>query len=428
MKKIIIGLASLLLIFSVQAQDSGDKLVKKAKKAIGFYNLDNSANAEKLLEAKDYIDQALKTGELEADAKAFILKGEIYNELTFSQIRKKSEDLSAPFPNPLSGVEAYTAAKNGFSVADKKFLQKDAMKVLQETENHLNNMSTFLFQDQDYANAFINFKAVVELGDFLKEQKEDTRMDDPAIAKDIIYYTGISAYLGEQFVPAIPYFERAITFENSEPFAYEALYKCYKDSDNEKAVNYLNMGREKYPDDTGLLYAEINYMVAEGKLESLIDKLKLAIEKEPENVSIYTTLGSVYDNLQARAIEEGNTESASNYFDFAKDWYTKAVEIDSNAFEALYSLGALYYNKAAAMTEDINKYANDFSAEGGKKYDALKAEMDNLFDKAFPYFQASEAANPNDLNTLIAIKEIYARKGEFEKSNEYKEKIELLSN
>lgn len=428
MKKFLIGLASLLLIFSVQAQESGDKLAKKAKKAIGFYNLDNSANAEKLMEAKDFIDQALATGELESDAKAYILKGEIYNELTFGQIRKKSEDLNAPFQNPLSGVEALNAAMKGFSIADKKYLQKDAIKLLQETENHLNNMSTFLFQDQDYINAFKNFKAVVELGDFLQEQKESTRMEDPAIAKDIIYYTGISAYLAEEFESAVPFFERSINFENSEPFAYEALYKCYKDKDPERSVQYLYSGREKFPEDTGLLYAEINYMVAEGKLESLIDKLKLAIEKEPENVSIYTTLGSVYDNLQAKSIENGDSEAASNYFDLAKDWYQKAVEIDSNAFEALYSLGALYYNKAAAMTEEINTYANDFSAEGGKKYDALKAEMDGLFDKAFPYFRASEAANPNDLNTLIAIKEIYARRGEFEKSNDYKSKIEALSN
>jgi len=428
MKKIIIGLAGLLLIFSVQAQDTGDKLAKKAKKAIGFYNLDNSANAEKLMEAKDYIDQALATGELEADAKSYILKGEIYNELTFGQIRKKSEDLGAPFPNPLSGVEAFNAAQKGYTIADKKFLQKDAIKILQECENHLNNMSTFLFQDQDYANAFTNFKTVVALGDFLKDQKESTRMDDPAVAKDIIYYTGISAYLNNDFENAIPFFERALSYENPEPFAYEALYKCYKDKDPEKSVQYLNTGREKYPEDTGLLYAEINYMVSEGKLESLIDKLKLAIEKEPDNVSIYTTLGSVYDNLQANALESGDKEKAANYFDLAKDWYSKAIEIDPNAFEALYSLGALYYNKAAAMTEEINKYANDFSAEGGKKYDALKAEMDDLFEKAFPYFEASEAANPNDLNTLIAIKEIYARRGEFEKSNEYKAKIEAISN
>lgn len=40
------------------------------------------------------------------------------------------------------------------------------------------------------------------------------------------------------------------------------------------ALKYLNAGRSRFPDDTGLLYAEINYYIKEGKLDVLIDKLK----------------------------------------------------------------------------------------------------------------------------------------------------------
>ena len=48
------------------------------------------------------------------------------------------------------------------------------------------------------------------------------------------------------------------------------------------------------------------------------------------------------------------------------------------------------------------------------------------FDKALPYFEKAESLEPKDKNTLIALKEIYAKKSEFDKSNAYKAKLEAL--
>jgi len=68
--------------------------------------------------------------------------------------------------------------------------------------------------------------------------------------------------------------------------------------------------------------------------------------------------------------------------------------------------------------------ADDYSKEGLKKYDALKEKVNGEFDKALPYFQKAEKVDPNDLNTLIALKEIYARKNDLELSNEFKNRID----
>ena len=103
-----------------------------------------------------------------------------------------------------------------------------------------------------------------------------------------------------------------------------------------------------------------------------------------------------------------------------------AAEKDPTNFDAVYSQGALYYNKAATYTERINELANDFSAEGTKKYDALKAEMDALFEEALPFFLKAEEMNSKDLNTLIALREINARVNNMEKVTEYKNKIDAL--
>jgi hypothetical protein len=49
-----------------------------------------------------------------------------------------------------------------------------------------------------------------------------------------------------------------------------------------------------------------------------------------------------------------------------------------------------------------------------------------LFKTALPYFKIAEKLNPNDTNTLIALKEIFARDNDFEKSGEFKKRLETV--
>ena len=52
--------------------------------------------------------------------------------------------------------------------------------------------------------------------------------------------------------------------------------------------------------------------------------------------------------------------------------------------------------------------------------------MGAIFDQALPYLEKAEKIDPSDKNTIIALKEIYARKGNFEKSNLYKARLEKM--
>jgi len=66
--------------------------------------------------------------------------------------------------------------------------------------------------------------------------------------------------------------------------------------DKSGAGSILSEGREKFPNDAGLLFAEINLYLKDGRLNELTARLEQAIEQEPNNVSLYVTLGNVYDN------------------------------------------------------------------------------------------------------------------------------------
>ena len=179
----------------------------------------------------------------------------------------------------------------------------------------------------------------------------------------------------------------------------------------------------KFPDDAQLLFTEINHYLKAGKLEVLIDKLKGGIAKEPKNVSLYFTLGNVYDNLSQKETDPAKIEG---YAAEAMVYYKKTLEIDAKNSDAIYSIGASFYNKAAQFSKEMKKLESDFSKEGQKKYEAAEKLMIAEFDKALPYFKKAESINPNDQNTLIALKEIYAKKNDMSLSKEFKTRLETI--
>jgi len=101
---------------------------------------------------------------------------------------------------------------------------------------------------------------------------------------------------------------------------------------------------------------------------------------------------------------------------------------DAKNFEANYAIGALYYNNAAKIAKEVNEYANDFTPAGTKKYNEAKTRMVKAFEEALPYFELAESINGKDQNTIIALKEIFARTSKMDKVKIYTEKLEALTN
>jgi tetratricopeptide (TPR) repeat protein len=251
-------------------------------------------------------------------------------------------------------------------------------------------------------------------------------LDAEADYDNQIYVTALSALNAKQLGTACSYFKILYDKKYDKPLVYDAMYKCTEEEDADAAAKYLTEGRERYPDDTGLLFSEINHYLKLNKIEALETKLKEAIEKEPENHTLYSTLGNTYDNLYQKASKEGDEEKAQKYFDLAKDYYEQALAKKEDYTDAIYSIGALYYNKAAVMTTEMNALTNDFTKEGTQRYNELKTQVDGMFDEALPYFTKVEKINPSDRNMLIALKEIFARKNDFEKSTEFKNRLEKV--
>lgn len=431
MKQFFLSTVFVLVALSIVQAQEYKKQLKNANKTLGKYYLDPVANKSALDETLTSINSIFSAEDAKADPEAWITKGQIFNEIAKAEMNKKVMDealkLKYDLGTPEAGLIALESFEKAISLSIKKSQTKDALAGIRENEDFINNIGITYFQVQDYNNAFKNFMGSLKAHDILKSNKEASRLDDEAIKKDQTFYTAVSGYFGDFKKESLPLFETLYKNGGAQALVYEALFNISVEGENvEKAMEYLEAGRKAYPDENGLLFAEINYYLKVGKLDILTDKLKAAIAKEPDNLSVYTTLGNVYDQLNQKERTAGDLVKADEYFNLAFDYYSQALAKDPKNFDATYSQGALYYNKAASMTAKLNELGNDYSSAGTKKYNALKTEMDDYFKQALPYFLKAEELDPKDQNTMIALKEIYAREGQLDKAAEYKTKLESL--
>ena len=129
----------------------------------------------------------------------------------------------------------------------------------------------------------------------------------------------------------------------------------------------------------------------------------IAKEKEPKNVSVLYAIGVTYDLLK----NDTNLSDAERleYFNAAIQGYKETIAVDPNYFDALFNLGAIYYNKGGEVINEANKLPISETA----KYDKMLADGNNFLNMALPYLEQCETLQPQDKATLISLKEIYTR-------------------
>ena len=431
MKKLILALAAVLMVATVGAQN-GKKAVRKASRALGTFNLNTAENQSSLQEAVDLIETGEQDPEMAKEAKTYLTKGEIFNTIAnqyiiAAQLGQPTEGLPKVQDAALKAANAYLKA---LDLAERRYQRKDSYAGLQQVQGHLLNAGIAIFQndEKDFDKAFENFQTALDIHDKLKEEKEDSRLDDEEQYQQQLYLAGLAALNAGRMDVAKSHFQELYEADYDEPAIYESLYKIVAQDTAkiEEAYQYIEEGRKKYPDEVTLLFAEINHFLRLGRMNELIDKLKEAIDAEPTNVSLYSTLGSVYDQLYQKQAAAGNEEEAKEKFEKAIDYYQQAIDIDSSYVDAVYSIGALYFNRAATLTQEQQKLADKYDKESLKRYNELQKDIFKEFEKALPYFKKAESIDPNDVNTLIALKEIYARKDDLEMSRVFKERFDKI--
>ena len=420
MKKVIIGLAALLFAFTTFAQ-TPQQLLEAAKKATK-----GDVKKEKLAEAEKAVEDALKAPENQSGAEAYLYKTKLMLSMAklddggkaLAQITGKAYKNEYTTVGLKASDAIMTALKNN---KDPK-LAKEILKTMADVAPYLNGYAQDMTDSKDYAGAYNSFKSGMDIHEALKAAGQKGNLDKPEDYNRQLYLTGLLAGYAGKDKEALPIYEKMMATNQDSMFVYSALYKMKKEAgDKEGAMRILEQGRKRYPEETTLLFAEINYYLEAGKMDMLIEKLKEGIQREPKNASLYFTLGNVYDNLSQK-----DSTKAEEYVKESLVWYEKTLEIDPKNSDAIYSIGASYYNKAAKFSQAMKKLESDFSKAGQKKYEEAEKLMLAEFEKALPFFQKAESFDANNQNALIALKEIYARKNDLNMSKEFKARFDTV--
>ncbi len=422
MKKVFFGLFSLFLfVGTANAQDPA-KALKKVRGLLSDYNINQVDNSSKLDEAKEMVDLAMSDATVASTYKAWAMKGKVYNELAGRDVMNLQLDPAYKLSNTSAGIDAAEAFATAYEKAEKKYEKKEAIEGMQTSATHLDVIGRTLAEAKNYEDAYNCFNKVISVSDKLKANGVKSLLATEDDENEYNFFAGYFAYHGGNKAATKSIFSKLIEKDYDQALIYSTMFNILNEEGDAGAIDILEKGRAKYPENKEILFAEINHYIQKQDYNALKDKLAAAIEQAPDNPSVYSAMGNVYMNLFQEAYGAGKTAEATAHFDESKKYYEQALKINPELFDVQYSLGSLYYNKGV----EITKVMNDLPVSETKKYDMLKKEAIDLFNVALPYFKAAEKLNANDTNTLIALKEIFARNDDFEKSNEFKKRLETV--
>lgn len=368
MKKLIIMLVMLIAGFAVNAQ--------KSERTNAFmYNKNGQYD-----KARAAIDKAIVHEKTINDARTWIYRGIIYLNIVFSDEYKSLDE------NALEkSFESFVKARE-LDPDDKEGMGGEITVRIEAIGQRYFEKGVEGFNINDFKSSAGNFIKAFEVAKVV--QKTDTLA---------LLNAALSSVRGEDFQNGINFYNQLLEMNFSEPDIYKNLALAHRSlGDNEKMFASIEEGRAKYPEDAGLLLEEINAYLAIGEGEKVVDDLKELVEKDPTNYSVFFVLGTIYgDELNA---DMYNMETAASY-------YTRAIDLKPDYFDAIYNLGALYINES----NKLQVKANDLPLSDTKGYEKITEEANVIIRKALPYLEKAHEMQPSNQETVAVLKTIYTR-------------------
>ncbi len=388
---------AVILLFAVSATVAfGQKNVRQSAS--------NYLKDGKLDKAMEAINQCVLDPSTAQDAKAWFLRGNIYLELSNTQNAKYKELDPDPLPKAL---ESY---KKAVEFDPKKEYYDDIVAKLNWQRNNYYNAGVDNYNKKMFKEAMVNFSKGAEV-------LEMANVPDTVS----LLNAATCASLANEKESAKDLYIKLLKLNYKSPQVFMTLSDIYRqDKDSVNALKFIRMGQQVYPTDFRLFLSETNIYLTFNKTEKALNNLKVALKQDSTNASVAFAMGTIYDNLSndtARTVGE-----RSDAFKNALDAYKNAIRLNADYFDAIYNLGAIYVNKAATIEEEANKLPLDATA----KYDQLKAEANSYLETALPYLEKATTLQPSDLNTLVTLKQIYARTNQNDKVKAIQEKINEL--
>lgn len=382
-----------------------------------------------LEEAKDNIDKAMASPDSKDKPKALLAKAQIYYSLQNSPKYKDTH----PYREAAQALIKLAEAKPDYE-------KQTVDQLLLVSGFYYYNDGVNLYNQKKYDETPEMMKNVIKIRDLNGgkrfEKSPSIKQIDTVVAGANMMLANCAFYT-QKYDEAIPLLIKA----KNDPITQNAsVYECLIDAYNKEkkpadAFATIQEGRKAFPNDVTLRNFELNYYITNNKMDELAKKLEEAATKEPENADIQFNIATTYLGM-ANPREGKKPANAAELTAKSDEAFQRALKIKPDDAIYNYNYAALFFNQATDVNEQMNALGT--TKEDQKKYDELKAKRDGLFAKSTPYFEkAYNSLTPNESNlkgedlktykqTLLALKEVYARQSKMDKSAEMKKKYEAV--
>jgi tetratricopeptide (TPR) repeat protein len=353
-----------MCVASVSAQKS---------KVTGAQNYLTSGTLDK---AKEAIDEGIQNEKCVAYAKAYLVKGKVYQGIFESPLPAYNKLAEKPLDI------AYDAFLKALELDEKGKMLKPVKAQMTNMIPDYTNQAVTYYNSGDYEGALAAFERVLEI------EAMDMFKENATIDTAVIFNAAMTAQKSNDLEKAAKYYKQAVEYNYGGAKSYANLAKVLNDAGNkEDGVKYLHKGFELYPNDSWMLVELINYYMLGGEPEKAADYLDKAIELDPENGSFYRAKGTLYEKTEENAK--------------AEEMYNKALSIDPKDYTAQYNLGLLKLNEAIQEHQTANEIMD------AKKYNEAIKVVYAKYEKVIPYFEKVLEIQPDEKNSMITLKELY---------------------
>ena len=406
MKTKLVALFLGLMSMSMLAQKNE---VKAAEKAIKKQDFNSAVNALKTAES------LIGNADAKTKSKFYFLKGQAY-------MGKKDFVVAAGSFQELIDFEKESG---------KPRYTKQAQPMLTQIIQEVAKKASAAYSSKDYKTASENFYLTYKLS-----PKDTTYMYNAAISatlgKDydnaLVYYdelqkigytgittlyfatnkeTGVKENLGNKnnrdlFIKTGKYSNPVDETTDSKigDIIKNVAFIYKEQGKTEEALSAIKKARAKFPKDLNLILGEADLYIKLEQMDKFGDLMKLAIEQDPNNPTLYFNLGV--------ATSETNNPTK------AKEYYEKAIELKPDYGDAYMNLAVLILDKEKAIVEEMNKNLSDFD-----KYDKLQLKQKAVFKEALPFLEKADEYGRN-IDTVRTLMNIYENLAMDAKAKEFK--------
>lgn len=316
-------------------------------------------------------------------AQAWLYRGMIYLNV------HQNPEFASRYPNAL---ELAYESLNRCIQTDASYAQDNASEIYPR----INAIAVNYFQD---GVENFNNEVFPQAGTSFRKSYEIS-LSGPAPDTSALINAALAFQRGEMYEDALTNYQELRALGYNQVDVYKNLAACYAGMDNdEMSMQMIQAGLEAFPGDAGLIIEKVNLFLKQGKGEEAIADLNQLHELDPQNASILFILGTIYGDDSHEIFDP----------DRAIDYYTQALEVNSEFYDADYNLAALYVN----LSNKKNAEANDLLESGFtnqilERANALTEEGNEFLRQGLPHAERAFQAQPS-VELGQVLKSIYIR-------------------